>query len=359
MFVFALTQVASLLAGDLSAAGFGRATLVLALVWWAWSGYAWMTNAVDLEPPEARAAFLLAMAASFVLALGVPEAYHRAPWFAVPYLVVSVLQVALYVYGLRAQRSHQRAILQLAPYFLVAPVLVLAGAFVDDPWRTALWLLSLVVAVGGTLTVGDAGFRVSAAHFAERYALFVIIALGESVVASGVGLGEAHRDARFLLAVGVAIAFVGALWWAYFDFTSTALERTLARRPVEERGPHARDVFTLFHFPIVLGIIYVAVAGKHTLEHSRDPLELGDRVALGGGIAIFLIGFCLARYRVVRRVAWERLVGAPLAVAVCLAGGELSSLALVAITFAVLAAILVLEAVRLRDVRAWAHRTAM
>ena len=147
----------------------------------------------------------------------------------------------------------------------------------------------------------------------------MIIALGESIVAIGIGTSELERDTTYALSVVVAFAGVAALWWAYFDFTAVAAERALRRASPGARGPLARDVFTYFHYPVVLGIIFYAVAAKKTLEHPLDPLSEAGRWALGLGVAIFLCGFALMRFRVVRRIAWERLAAA--AVALVLAVG--------------------------------------
>ena len=143
-------------------------------------------------------------------------------------------------------------------------------------------------------------------HFAERFALIVIIALGESIVAIGIGTSGLERNLTFAISVVVALAGVATLWWTYFDFTAVAAERSSRRTPPEKRGPMARDVFTFFHYPVVLGIILHAVAAKKTLEHPSDPLSDAGRWALGLGFAFFLLGLALARLAL-RRVSWERM----------------------------------------------------
>jgi len=353
VFVFALTQVASLLLADPSAAGFLRAALVFGLIWWAWGGYAWMTNAIDIESTGVRLLFLLATAASFFMALAVPHAYgSQGAWFVVPYVVVRMLQLALYIWGLRGDHDHQAAIIKLAPWFFVAPLVALVGGLVDDPLRSWLWALSLAIDVGGALAVGTAGFRISPSHFAERYALFVIIALGESIVAIGVAVEDLDRD--FTFAVAVAIAFAGAatLWWSYFDYAALAAERGLHRAPPHLRGPFARDVFSIFHYPIVLGITFFAVAAKKTLAHPSEPLSSAGRAALGLGVALYLLGFVLARYRSIRRVAWERLLGAVGALVAVVVLRDLHALWLLALVVAVLAAATAVESARLHEIRA-------
>jgi low temperature requirement protein LtrA len=354
VFVFAITQVTALMIDDPTAAGFAKAALVLALIYWAWSGYAWATNAIDLSSPGLRLGYIVAIGASLGMAVAVPDAYaERAGWFVVSLFTVRILQLVLYVGGLRDDPAHRAAILRLAPWFSVAPALMLVGGFVDESLRVVLWLGAVAIDVAGTLRQGpDSGFRISPGHFAERYALFIIIALGESIVAVGTGLSGHTKDAAFAAALAVAFIGVAAIWWAYFDFTAAVLARVLASRPPGVRGPLARDVFTLCHYPIVLGIILFAVAAKKTVAHPTDPLSGTGRFALAGGIAMFLIGFALGRYRIVRHVAYERVAAAVAGIVVVLVFPDLDGLALMAIVVGVLVAGLAWEAVHLRTFRA-------
>jgi low temperature requirement protein LtrA len=353
VFVFAFTQVTALILEDTSVEGFARAALVLAMVWWAWSAYAWMTNAIDIENTVTRLIIFTAMAAGFFMALAVPDAFQdEAAWFAVAYFVVRVLNTTLYAWGVRGVPGQLRAVFQLAPWFLVAALVALIGGFVDPDYRAWIWLASLAIDVVGTLTVTRADWGVSPSHFAERFALIVIIALGESIVAIGIGTSELERDTTYALSVVVAFAGVAALWWAYFDFTAVAAERALRRASAAARGPIARDVFTYFHYPVVFGIILYAVAAKKTLEHPLDPLSDAGRWALGLGIAIFLGGFALMRFRVVRRIAWERLAAAAVALVLAVALDGTDAIVTLGIVIVVLLLSVAVETARLRDFRA-------
>jgi len=209
VFVFAITQVTVLLLSNTSAAGFARSALVLALVWWAWSGFTWMTNAIDIESQVTKLLFLAGMAGAFFMALAVPHAYtDQGVWFGCAYLFIGVLNISLYGWGLKDRPAELAALKRLVPFFLLSPALVLVGGLVDKlPLRSGLWVAAIVVAVGGVLATGnDNAWRVSPAHFAERYALIVIIALGESIVAIGTSVEEIPRDAAFALSVLVAFA---------------------------------------------------------------------------------------------------------------------------------------------------------
>jgi low temperature requirement protein LtrA len=354
VFVFAITQVTALMIGDPTAAGFAKAALVLALIYWAWSAYAWATNAIDLSVPGLRLGYLLAIGASFAMAIGVPDAYaERAGWFAVSLFAVRITQLWLYMRGLRGDAQHRAAVLHLAPWFALSPTLVLVGGFAGEDLRIVLWVAAVAVDVAGTLREREgSGWQISPAHFAERYALFIIIALGESIVAVGSGLAGHPKDAAFAGALAVSFVGVAAIWWAYFDFAAAVLARVLANRAPEARPPLARDVFTLFHYPMVLGIILFAVAAKKTVASPTEPLSGGGRFALAGGIATFLIGFALTRYRIARHVAYERVAAALLGIAAVLLFPDIDGLALMAIVVGLLVAGLAWESVHLRAFRA-------
>jgi low temperature requirement protein LtrA len=353
VFVFAFTQVTALILEDTSAQGFARSALVLAMVWWAWSAYAWMTNAIDIENVVTRLLIFAAMAAAFFMALAVPDAFQdEAAWFAVAYFVVRVLHMALYVWGVRGDPANLRATLLLSPWFFGAAAIALVGGFVDSDYRSAVWIASLVVDVVGTLFVARAEWHISPSHFAERFALIVIIALGESIVAIGIATSELERDATYALSVVVAFVGVAALWWAYFDFTAVAAERSLRRASPAARGPLARDVFTFFHYPVVLGIILYAVAAKKTLEHPLDPLSEAGRWALGIGVASFLCAFALMRFRVLRRIAWERLGAAAVALVVAVLLDGADAIVTLGVVILVLILSVAVETARLREIRA-------
>jgi low temperature requirement protein LtrA len=293
------------------------------------------------------------MAATFFMALAVPDAYGEdGAWFGSAFFALLVLNVVLYLRGTRRDRELQRSVARLAAFFLVGPTLTLAGGLVDGEWRTGLWLAGFAVNLAGALDAGRSTWRVSPAHFAERHALFVIIALGESIVAIGVGALEAERGLMLAGAILAALAGTFALWWAYFDFAASAIERGLRRAtdPVS-RGRAARDVFTFLHFPMVAGIVLFAVAAKKAVAHGDEPLGAAGRFALGAGLALVLLAFAIGRFRLIRSIAWERIgAAAGIALAVWL-GVEVAASGLIAIAVGVLAAALAVEAYRLREFR--------
>jgi low temperature requirement protein LtrA len=351
VFVYAVTQVTTLLLSDTRPVGFARAALVLALIWWAWSGFTWMTNAIDIESDVTKILFLAGMVGAFFVALSVPHAYgDEGLWFACAYAFIRVLNLALYGWGLKDRPAQLAALLRLAPFFLLAPALVVAGGLVDSlPLRSALWVASIAVDLAGVLATGSENdWRVSPAHFAERYALIVIIALGESIVAIGTSVADLPRDGMFALSVGVAFVGVAALWWAYFGFVSGAVERALQKAAPSRRGPLARDVFTIFHYPIVLGIVFFAVAAKKTLAHPEDALSRPGRAALGLGVALYLGGFVAARYRIVRTIGRERAAAAALSLVVVVVLRPLPAVALFAVVTVIVVVATVVERLRYR-----------
>ena len=352
VFVFAITQVTFFIIEHPTAGGFARAALLLWLVWWAWGGYAWMTNAVSIESRGVRIAFLGVTLGCFFVALAVPGAYgDDGLWFAVAYLAVRAMHVGLYMWGLRRTPEHQAAVRKLAPWFLLAPAVVLLGGFLEGDARTIVWLAAAAIDITGALRVSDAGFRVSASHFAERYSLFIIIALGESIVAIGAGAAALPRDAQFATSVVVAFAGVAMLWWAYFDFLALGAERALTRVPIERRGPVARDIYSFFHFAFVLGIIFFAVASKKTLEHPDEPLTAAGRWALGIGASVYMLGSVVGRYRAIRVVAWERAAGAAASLLCVAVVTGVDAILLLAVVIGILGAVVVVESVRLREFR--------
>ena len=195
----------------------------------------------------------------------------------------------------------------------------------------------------------------SASHFAERYQLFVIIALGESIVAIGVGIEGLERDVAYVLAAAVAFAGAALLWWAYFDFAAVGGEPALHRASDTMRGKLARDVYTFCHFPMIAGIILFAVAAKKTVAHPDDVLSTAGRFALAAGIALYMLGFVGARWRTIGAFAWERIAAAVTVPLLVLALREADALLVMAAALALLGAWIAVEAWRLRDLRRNLH----
>ena len=353
VFVFALTQVTGFLADHLTWIGMLQGATLLVVLWWAWGGYSWLTNAVPAEEViSARLVILTAMAAMLVASLAVPDAFGQyGVLFGLAYFVVRLLHVVLFVLATGNTPETQQAFLRLTPGFLLAPALLIPAGFVDGFAQGTLWAVALAIDLGVSLVRGVSGFRVHAGHFVERYGLIVIIALGESIVAIGVGASGLELGAGVVLAAVLGVALAAALWWAYFDLFVLVAERRLSEAKGAERARLARDSYPYLHLPMVAGIILVALGIKTTLAHVGDPLGTIPAVALCGGVAIYLLGHNAFRLRDVGSVSVPRLVLAILCCALIPVAVSVPSLVTLAILAGLMCALAAFETMRSREFR--------
>jgi low temperature requirement protein LtrA len=306
VFVFAFTQVATLLANDPTFGGIGRGVLVLAALWWAWAAYAWLTNVVDPEEGIVGAALLVAMIAMFIAALAVPGAFaDEGVLFGVAFLVVCVVHHGLYALAGRGTRDLLGAVLRLAPWTVFGAMLILAAGFTDGA-RTWLWLAALACTYVGAALSGSQGWRVHATHFTERHGLVVIIALGEAFIAIGIGATGIQIGLGEILAATLGILVAASFWLAYFDFFTIRGEQILGNLEGAERVALARDAYTYMHFPMIVGIVLFAFAMKNIVGDVGEELDSVEAFALCGGSALYLLTYSALRIRVVRRFELSR-----------------------------------------------------
>jgi len=311
VFVFAFTQVTTVLSDDPTWGGLGHGLLILAALWWAWAAYAWLTNTVDPGEGAVWGAMLVAMAAMFVAALAVPDAFGRhGVVFGVAFLIVNVMHLTLYALGARGDRDLSAAILRIAPSALVGASLIIAAGFVHGWLRSVLWLAALAVGFFGPLLGGMSGWRVQPAHFVERHGLIVIIAIGESLIAIGLGARGTELDAGAIVAAVLGLAMTSSFWLAYFDFFPIRAQQLLTDRSGTQRTALARDAYTYLHLPMVAGIVLFAFAMKTTLAHVGDELDVISAVGLCGGPALYLFAYVALRLRVSGTLGRGRLVAA-------------------------------------------------
>ena len=311
VFVFAFTQVTTVLADDPTWAGLRDGLLILAALWWQWAAYAWLTNTVDPNEGAVWGAMLVAMAAMFVAALAVPDAFGRhGVVFGVAFLIVTVMHLALYALAARGDPDLLTAILRVAPSALAGAALIIAAGFVDGGLRPMLWLAALAVGFFGPLLGGMSGWRVEPAHFVERHGLIVIIAIGESLIAIGLGARETELSTGVIVAAVLGLVVTTAFWLAYFDFFPIRGQQLLSDRSGAERIALARDVYTYLHLPMVAGIVLFAFALKTTLAHVGDELDTIPALCLCGGPALYLFAYVAIRLRVSRTVGRGRVVAA-------------------------------------------------
>jgi low temperature requirement protein LtrA len=352
VFVLALTQCTALMAADPTWQGLAKGVLVLGVMWWSWVGYAWLTSVVDPEEGTVRLAMFAAMAAFLVVALCVPGAFgDEALLFACAYFGVRFAQIGLFVIASRDDPGLRHAVAGLAVSTGIGTGLLVLASFLDGVPQGAVWALALALDMGGPMFIDASGWRLEPGHFAERHGLIVIIALGESIVAIGVGAG-AGVDTGVVVAAVLGVVVAGALWWLYFDVVALVAERRLRNAPAGlVRNEIARDSFSYLHFPMVAGIVLLALGLKKTLAHVGDPLEIVPAAAMLGGTAIYLLAHVAFRWRNVHRFSWQRLIAAVALVALLPAALELPALATLAIVAAALVALIVYEARRFADLR--------
>jgi low temperature requirement protein LtrA len=352
VFVFAITQVTGMLADDTTWGGVARALIVLAALWWAWAAYTWLTNEIDPDENAARLTIFGAMAAMLVAALAVPGAFGGdALAFAIAYTVVRALHILLYAQatddvGVRA------AILGLAPTSAVGCGLILAASAFDGAVQGALWLVALAFDYGGPLVRGMEGYRVQVAHFAERFGLIVIIALGESIVAVGVGANETELDTDVITAAVLATIVSAALWWAYFDVIAPLAEKRVTQTTGVRRAILARDAYAYLHLPMIAGIVLLALGIKKTLAHPDHHLDTVPAFCLLGGTALYLLAHVAFRYRIFRSVNRQRTIAALACAALIPLATNASALIALAALAVVLSALIAYEAIRFSDTRA-------
>jgi low temperature requirement protein LtrA len=353
VFVFAFTQVTTVMSDDPTWGGLEHGLLILAVLWWAWAAYAWLTNTANPDEGAVWGAMLIAMGAMFVAALAVPEAFGRhGVVFGVAFLTVNVMHLTLYALTARDDRDLLAAILRTAPSALAGAALILAAGFVEGGLRPLLWLTALVVGFFGPLLGGMSGWRVEPAHFVERHGLIVIIAIGESLVAIGLGARATAIGTGVIVAAVLGFVVATSFWLAYFDFFPIRGEQLLADRSGTQRIALARDVYTYLHLPMVAGIVLFAFAMKSTLAHVGGELDTIPALALCGGPALYLFAYVALRLRVSRTLGRGRIVAAVVCASLTAVAVTVPALVALTLVAAVWVALHVYEIIWWREARA-------
>jgi low temperature requirement protein LtrA len=301
VFVFAFTQVTGFIAHAHSAAGVLQAVIILLLLWTSWAAYGWLANQTHVDEGIVRLGMCGAMIAMFVVALVIPEAFDDLSGglsgpvvLVIAYFVVRVIHSGLYLIAAGDDRALQRQVLRTATGILISVGLLLAGAIIGGPAQTWFWLAA-VVADGVLIYVTSSGgdWRVhSSAHWAERHGLVVILALGESIVAIGVGAANEAVSLPILVGVVLAVTLSISMWWTYFARFARAAEHKLARTQGVKRAQYASDAYTYLHFLLIAGIVISAVGVEDAIAHAEEaaPLGLFGATALLGGVSLYLAG---------------------------------------------------------------------
>ncbi|MGN6378300.1 MAG: low temperature requirement protein A [Gaiellales bacterium] len=347
VFVLALTESTTYMDQDTTWRGVLRAMLVLGVLWWSWCGYAWLTSVIDPEAGAVRIVMFCAMAGLLVAALCVPNAFGgSALLFAVAYAAVRVAHLVLFTLASSDDPALRHSVSGLAVSSAIGVGILIAAAYAPGWWRESLWGLALLLDMGGPFLFGTEGWRLVPGHFAERHEAIVIIALGESVVAIGVG-SEAGVGTGVVVTAMLGVAVAAAVWWLYFDVVALVVRHRLERAaPGRERNCMARDSYSYLHFPMVAGIALIALGLKKTLAHVDDPLPVVAAAALFGGAAVYLVSHVIMRLRNLHTLNRQRLACAFLLIALIPLADHIPSLASVAVLAGILSALIAYEAIR-------------
>jgi len=352
VFVFAITQVVSSIHGHLDWPTLGRSAIVLLLLWWAWTQFTWTAGYADFDDLRPRIVLLVATAGIFVTAVAVQGAFgDDGPTFAMGYFGVMGVATVFYLFNVMGT-DQMSAYLAYAPRVMAGSILVLVGGFLSEDLRPWIWLAAIVINMLGTAAVESNEFNIVASHFAERHGLFVIIVLGEVLIAIGVSTVGHPGSAAFYVA-GTATLFIAlAMWWSYFDWIFQIGEKALKAATGVAKGRMARDAYSLAHYPLIAGVILFAIGTEELLAHPEVALDTGSRWALIGGLMLFLASESVMVRLFVRHVTWERVVLIGLLGLAGLTLGNLSAAALGAVVCVVLVATLGVETARhIEDLR--------
>jgi low temperature requirement protein LtrA len=343
VFVFTVTQLTTVLTHDLSWESLGQVMVMLALIWWMYGGYAWLTNSISTRELRQRAILLGGMAGYLVLALAVPDAFHGSGLaFGVGYFIVVSVHASLFIWTASAQSS--RAFLGIAPYNLFNATLVIVGGAIGGTAQAVLWTVAALLE-WSTPWVGNresqSSFEIAPAHFVERHGLVVIVAIGESVVAGGIGAAGLAVDAELVLAVVLALLLSAGLWWAYFGADDDEqAERALTDAPARRQPWIALEGFGIAHYFLLLGVVLTAGGIKKAIGHAYDPLATAEALVLGGGVALFLAADVAFRRILGLGRSPHRALAAVLALATIPLGSEIAAVAQLAVLVVVLTAAL-------------------
>ncbi len=344
VFVLALTQCTALMSADATWSGLAKGLLVLGVLWWAWVGYAWLTSVIDPEEGAARIVIFVAMAAMLIVSLCVPDAFgNLALTLALAYGVFRVAHIALFMLASPDDDALRHSVLGLAVSTAIAVSLLVAASMFDGVAQGALWALALFLDMGGPYLFGSEGWRLVPHHFAERHGLIIIIALGESIVAIGVGAAGALDFGIGTVAV-LGVALAAAMWWIYFDIVALVSARRLAdAEPGRTQNELARDSYSYIHLALVAGIVLVALGLKKSIGHADEHLDAEIAFALLGGLSIYLLGLVGFRYRHIKTVNRHRLGVAIVLLILIPVATALPALATLAIVVALIWAMIAYE----------------
>lgn len=340
VFVFTITQIARLVSTAHSAGDIGRAALILTIGWWMYGGYAWLTNNVGTEGLLRRLQLLVGMAAYFVMALAIPQSAGRDGLaFGAAYFVVTTMHATLFY---QSSTASAQAILEIAPYNFTAAILVVVAGLVDPSWRWLIWFAAVCAFPAATFSRRERRFQVNPSHFAERHGLVIIVAIGESVVSLGTGVGAVPVGWALIRVVLLGFALCAALWWTYFGGDDELGEKALTAAAPDQRLRLAILAYSYVHLGMLFGIVAIAAGLHDAIAALGTPISHFHAWTLAGGIGLYLASDKLFRYMLSIGTTRFRSAAAILALAAAplgwMAGGAAEIAALVALLILMLTA---------------------
>ncbi|BBH66770.1 low temperature requirement protein A [Actinoplanes sp. OR16] len=309
VFVFTVMQLSETLADDLTLGGVVDVLLVLAVLWWMYSGYAWLTNAVGPTTTFRRTMLLAGMSGFLVMAIATPEAFGEYGWiFGAGYVVVNLVHSILF---LRAGPEAARMMRLLGPMNMLAALLVLAGGLLPEPYRHLCWIAAPLVQLAAGYVHPLEMHSLAAGHFVERHSLVMIIAIGESIIAIGLGFRDVPLDFEAVLVAVLGLCIAYYLWWCYFAGDDRRAEHVLAGcTDPRRRGRLALNAWGWGHLPMLLGIVVTAVGIKKTVGYAFEPMHWGTAIALSGGVALYYVGHAVFLWLLGLDRIWYRFAAA-------------------------------------------------
>ena len=358
VFVFAITQVSHLLLEHLTWAGVLQSAIVLFAVYWSWNYTTWTTNELDTETVPVRLLLLSLMLVSLLMSVAIPQAFEaHAMLFAWSYVLIQVGRHSFLAFATAGGGTLERERAgRILLYFCISGVFWITGALADGPLRYVLWCAAIAVDYSGPITVfripgmrrmESANWSVGTEHFAERFGLFIILALGESIVLTGATTSELDLTPARIAAFVMAFLGAAAIWWLYFTSVARLGEHYLAVS--ENRTTLARDGYTFLHVLFVAGIILSAVGDELVIAHPMKVLPSYEAAAVAAGPAIYLLAHTLFAYRLTGSMYKRKLFGAVLCVVAGFAGLFMPALAFAGLLIAVLVAVICADYLVTRD----------
>jgi low temperature requirement protein LtrA len=365
VFVFAFTQVTGFMAHEHSFLGVLQGMVILGLLWWSWVSFSWLANQTHVDEGLMRFGLSAVMVAVFIAALAIPEAFadfegglHGPLVLALSYLVVRILHLGLYAHAAGDDQPLRRQIAKMTAAMVLGSTLIITGAVITGPAQTWFWLAGLIIDCGITFLTSRRGdWRVhSAAHWTERYGLIIILALGESIVAIGVGASQEPVSVPILVGAATGIMLSLGLWWLYFDVTAIAAEHRFAALRGPARASAAVEAYTYLHLPLVAGIVLSALGVEDVLAHVEESQGFGalGAAALFGGTALYLLGNTAFWHRVGGEWKTWRLGAAALLLTLIPVAAQLAPLAALVLITVIVSSLVALESLRYAQ-----HRTTI